>query len=95
MFNKIKEFFTGKPAEVKTEEPAAPYKIDPLPAGTEAAIIVGAGTETMVVIVPEAVVPAGVVEQAPAKKAPAKRGPAKPKTPTAPAVKKPRAPKAK
>ena len=98
MFNKIKEFFTGKPAEVKTEEPAAPYKIDPLPAGTEASIIaispnlpaVGA-----VVVVADAVVPAGVVEQAPAKKAPAKRGPAKPKTPTAPAVKKPRAPKAK
>ena len=94
MFNKIKEFFTGNPAEVKTEEPAAPYKIDPLPAGTEAAIITAANTEA-VVVVADAVVPAGVVEQAPAKKAPAKRGPAKPKTPTAPAVKKPRAPKAK
>ena len=97
MFNKIKEFFTGKPAEVKTEEPAAPYKIDPLPAGTEAAIIVGAGTETMVVVVPEAVVPAGVVEQTPvATPAPAPtkkpRAPAKPK---APAVKKPRVPKVK
>jgi hypothetical protein len=100
MFNKIKEFFTGKPAEVKTEEPAAPYKIDPIPAGTEASIIAIAPTVEAVVVVPEAVVPAGIVEQAPAKKAPAKRGPAKrgpakSKAPTAPAVKKPRAPKAK
>jgi len=92
MFNKIKEFFTGKPAtqlevEVKAE---APYKIDPLPAGTEASIIAIAPAVEAVVVVPEA-----VVEQAPAKKAPAKRGPAKPKAPTAPAVKKPRAPKAK
>jgi len=94
MFNKIKEFFTGKPAEVKTEEPAAPYKVDPLPAGTEAAIITAANTEA-VVVVADAVVPAAVVEVAPAKMPPAKRGPAKPKTPTAPAVKKPRAPKAK
>lgn len=96
MFKKIAEFFTGK----KTEEPKVecPYKAEPIPIGTEASIIaispnlpaVGA-----VVVVPEAVVPTSVVEQAPAKKAPAKRGPAKPKAPAAPAVKKPRVPKAK
>ena len=101
MFNKIKEFFTGKPAtqlevEVKAE---APYKIDPLPAGTEAAVITAANTEA-VVVVPEAVVPAAVVEAAPAKKAPKAKAPAKPKAvkapvaKKAPAAKKPRAPKA-
>lgn len=92
MFKKIAEFFTGKKPEAASE---APYKIDPIPAGTEASIIAIAPAVEAVVVVPEAVVPAGVVEQVPAKKTPAKRGPAKPKAPTAPAVKKPRAPKAK
>jgi len=87
MFNKIKEFFTGKPVtqlevEVKAE---APYKVDPIPAGTEASIIaVSAPAVEAVVVVPEAVVPAAVVEQAIAA--------VKSK---APAVRKPRAPKAK
>jgi hypothetical protein len=95
MFNKIKEFFTGKPAEVKTEEPAAPYKIDPLPAGTEAAVITAANTET-VVVVADAVVPAEVVKAAPAKKAPAKPKAVKPAVVKAPAApKKPRVPKVK
>ena len=96
MFKKIAEFFTGK----KTEEPKVecPYKAEPIPIGTEASIIASSPdlpAVGAVVVVPEAVVPTSVVEQAPAKKAPAKRGPAKPKAPTAPAVKKPRAPKAK
>ena len=89
MFSKIKEFFTGKPVtqlevEVKAE---VPYKVEVLPAGTEAAVITGANTTPAVeavVVVPEAVVPAAVVEQAIAA--------VKSK---APAVKKPRAPKAK
>ena len=36
MFKKIAEFFTGKNPEVV---PEAPYKVDPIPAGTEASII--------------------------------------------------------
>jgi len=100
MFKKIKEFFTGKPAtqlevEVKAEvpykvEPSVPA-VEPLPAGTEAAVVTAANVEA-VVVVPEAVVPAAVVEQAPAKKAPKAKAPAKPKAEKAP--KKPRAPKA-
>jgi hypothetical protein len=53
-------------AEANESAPAAPDLRD-LPAGTEAAIVVGAGTETMVVIVPDAVAPAAVVEEAVAK----------------------------
>ena len=85
-----------KPAEVKTEEPAAPYKIDPLPAGTEAAVITAANTEA-VVVVADAVVPAEVVKAAPAKpKSPAKPKAVKAVVAKAPAApKKPRAPKAK
>ena len=76
MFKQIKEFFTGKPAEVVAE---APYKVENVaPAVVEVA-------------------PA-VVEVAPAaKKAPAVKKPRAPKAPAAkkaPAVKKPRAPKA-
>jgi len=84
MFNKIKEFFTGKKPEAALE---APYKVDAVPAGTEASIIASPPTAPAVeavVVVPEAVVPAAVVEQAIAA--------VKSK---APAVKKPRAPKAK
>jgi len=88
MFKKISEFFTGKKPEAA---PEAPYKVDPIPAGTEASIIAEPPAVETVVVVPEAVVPAAVVEQAPVvTKKP--RAPAKPK---APAVKKPRAPKAK
>jgi len=90
MLNAIKKLFGIKPSDAAVPvEPAAPYKIDPLPAGTEAAIITTPNTEA-VVVVADAVVPAEVV-----KAAPAKRGPAKTKAPTAPAVKKPRVPKAK
>jgi hypothetical protein len=98
MFKKIAEFFTGKKPEAA---PEAPYKVDPIPTSTEAAIIVGAGTETMVVVVPDAVVPAAIIEQAPAPApSPTKkpRAPAKPKAVVAKApaaTKKPRAPKAK
>ena len=84
MFNKIKEFFTGKKPEAA---PEAPYKVDVVPAGTEASIIANPPTAPAVeavVVVPEAVVPAAVVEQAIAA--------VKSK---APAIKKPRAPKAK
>jgi hypothetical protein len=98
MFKKIAEFFTGKKPEAA---PEAPYKVDPIPAGTEASVIaVSAPAVEAVVVVVDAVVPAAVVEQAPAvPKKP--RAPAKPKAvkevvakaPAAP--KKPRAPKAK
>ena len=84
MFKKIAEFFTGKKPEAA---PEAPYKVDVVPAGTEASIIASPPTAPAVeavVVVPEAVVPAAVVEEAIAA--------VKSK---APAVKKPRAPKAK
>ena len=84
MFKKIAEFFTGKKPEAA---PEAPYKVEAVPAGTEASIIASPPTAPAVeavVVAPEAVVPAAVVEQAIAA--------VKSK---APAVKKPRAPKAK
>jgi hypothetical protein len=59
MIKKILAWITGKSDTAVAE--AAPYKVEALPAGTEAAIIVGAGTETMVVIVPDAVAPEAVV----------------------------------
>jgi hypothetical protein len=62
MIKKILAWITGKSDTVVAE--AAPYKVETLPAGTEAAIVVGAGTETMVVIVPDAVAPAAVVPAA-------------------------------
>jgi len=58
MIKKLIDWITGKSEKVVAE--AAPYKVEALPAGTEAAIIVGAGTETMVVIVPDAVAPAAI-----------------------------------
>jgi hypothetical protein len=98
MFSKIKDFLFGS-APVQSPAPA-PYKVDAVPAGTEASIIASPPTapavEAVVVVpeavvpeavVPEAVVPEVVVETTPTKKAPAKKAP--------PAAKKPRAPKAK
>ena len=85
MFSKIKDFLFGS-SPVQSPV-AAPYKVDAVPAGTEASIIASPPTAPAVeavVVVPEAVVPADVVEQAIAA--------VKSK---APAVKKPRAPKAK
>ena len=93
MFKKIAEFFTGKKPEAA---PEAPYKVDPIPAGTEASVIATtAPAVEAVVVVSAAVVPAAVVEQAPAMTAAPKKAkaPAKPKAPAAP--KKPRAPTAK
>ena len=91
MFSKIKDFLFGS-SPVQSPV-AAPYKVDAVPAGTEASIIASPPTAPAVeavVVVPEAVVPAGVVEQAPAVETGTV---AKPKKP--PVVKKPRAPKAK
>ena len=79
MFSKIKDFLFGS-SPVQSPV-ASPYKVEAIPAGTEASIIASPVVEA-VVVVPEAVVPAGVVEQAPAKT-------------KAPAVKKPRVPKVK
>jgi len=84
MFKKITEFFTGKKPDVALE---APYKVEAVPAGTEATIAAvppAATAVEAVVVVPEAVVPEAVVEQAIAA--------VKSK---APAIKKPRAPKVK
>ena len=72
MFNKIKEFFIGKPAEVVTD---APYKVEspePSPVAVQA-------TEAMVTSV------APIAEAKPAKKPAAKKAPAakKPRTPKA------------
>jgi hypothetical protein len=86
MFSKIKDFLFGS-SPVQSPV-ASPYKVEAIPAGTEASIIASPPTAPAVeavVVVPEAVVPAGVVEQA-------TTAPAKPK---APAVKKPRVPKVK
>jgi hypothetical protein len=83
MFSKIKDFLFGS-SPVQSPV-ASPYKVEAIPAGTEASIIASPPTAPAVeavVVVPEAVVPAGVVEQAPAKT-------------KAPAVKKPRIPKVK
>jgi len=63
MIKKLMDWITGKSdAVVKSVE--VPYKVEALPAGTEAAIVTGAGTETMVVIVPDAVAPAAIVTAA-------------------------------
>jgi hypothetical protein len=69
MFKKIKEFFTGKPAEVVTE---APYKLETPTAVAEQA------TQAVV----ESIVPA---KKPAAKKVPAKKAPVakKPRTPKA------------
>jgi hypothetical protein len=75
MFKAIKEFFTGKPAEVVAE---VPYKVEATPAPAPAADTVVVVPEA---IVPEAIVPAAVVEQAPAKKVPAVKKPRAPKAP--------------
>jgi len=93
MFSKIKDFLFGS-SPVQSPAPA-PYKVEAIPAGTEASIIASPPTapavEAVVIVpeavVPEAVVPEVVVETTPTKKAPAKKAP--------PAAKKPRAPKAK
>jgi len=84
MFSKIKDFLFGSSP---VQSPVAtPYKVEAIPAGTEASIIASAPTAPAVeavVVVPEAVVPAAVVEQAPTAKT------------KAPAIKKPRVPKVK
>ena len=76
MFNKIKEFFTGKPAEVVAE---VPYKVE---------VPVASVIDTADIAIAQLpVVAAAVVEakKAPAKKAPAKKAPAV-KKPRAPKV---------
>jgi hypothetical protein len=84
MFNKIKEFFTGKPAEVVAE---VPYKVEVAPA---VAPVVDTA-DIAIAQLPDPVAVQVVVESiAPAKAPTAKKTPAK-KTP---AAKKPRAPKA-
>jgi hypothetical protein len=72
MFKKIKEFFTGKPAEVVAE---VPYKVEATVAPTPVA-------EQATQAVVESIAPA---KKAPAKKAPAKKAPAA-KKPRAPKV---------
>ena len=77
--------FLRTPADTKS---SAPYKVELVPAGTEAAIVTPANTES-VVVVENAVVPEAVVAEA----APAK-APRKPRVPKAPAAEKPAAKKA-
>ena len=92
MIGLLKKLFGGKPAEQTAE---APYKVETMPAGTEAAIITAANTEA-VVVVPEAVVPEAVVAQTPAKKPAKKPAPKKQqfsKKPAAPQTAKPKAPR--
>jgi hypothetical protein len=84
MFNKIKEFFTGKPAETVAE---VPYKVEV--ANAPFSTIVDTA-DIAIAQLPTPVAVQAVVESiAPAKKAPAK----KTTTKKAPAVKKPRAKK--
>ena len=80
MFKAIKEFFTGKPAQVETSAAVAEYKV-------EAPVVTAVGEPPATVVAVEG---AGAVA-IPAKKTAAKKPAAK----KAPAVKKPRAPKAK
>lgn len=101
MLSFIKNLFSSKPTQLEVEVKAeVPYKVEALPAGTEAANI------TAVYIAPEAAattpIPLVVTNSNPAdnvpvaKKAPAKKAPAKAKAapkPKAPA--KPKAPKVK
>ena len=85
MFNKIKEFFTGKPAEVVAE---APYKVEAKSFEDTSDIAIAQRPTPVAVQASEAMVTsvAPVAEAKPAKKPAAKK---------APAAKKPRAPKAK
>ena len=81
MFKQIKEFFTGKPAEVVAE---VPYKVEVAPVSgptPEELKVVAEMTDA----IHDTGKPVAVQVEAPAKKAPAKK---------APVVKKPRAPKA-
>ena len=80
MFKKIKEFLTGKPAEVVAE---VPYKVEVAPAVAEVTKVSDQAVQAVVESIAPAKTPA-------AKKAPAVKKPAAKK---APAVKKPRAPK--
>jgi len=94
MFSKIKDFLFGS-APVQSPV-AAPYKVDAVPAGTEATIIAVAPTASVVeevVIKPEVAAPNLVPDTISTELAPAVETVAKPKKP--PAAKKPRAPKAK
>jgi hypothetical protein len=78
MFKKIKEFFTGKPAEIVAE---VPYKVE----ATPVVEVVPAGTEASIAA------PVAVAKAAPkAKKAPAAK---KTATPKAKKPRAPRAPK--
>jgi hypothetical protein len=81
MLSFIKNLFVGKPVQPEVE---APYKVEALPAGTEAAVVTAAEA---VVVVADAVVPAAVeaLEAEPAKKT------AKPKA--LPKIKIPKVPK--
>jgi hypothetical protein len=96
MFKAIKEFFTGKPAEVVAE---VPYKVEAVVDTADIAIaqLPDPAAVEAVVVVPAAVVPAAIVEAVTAKKTPAVKKPRAPKAPAVVktlAVKKPRAPKA-
>lgn len=71
MFKKIKEFFTGKPAEVQVE---APYKVEVATAPTPVA-------EQATQAVVESIAPAK--KKPAAKKAPAAKKPRAPKAPKA------------
>ena len=70
MFKQIKEFFTGKPAEVVAE---VPYKVE--------APVVSTVSDKAVEAVVESMAPAKkpVAKKAPAKKAPAAKKPRTPK----------------
>ena len=97
MFKKIKEFFTGKPAEIApvtapymAPEPAATTPIPFVPAGTEASVVASAPVveevkvEALVVVAPvvDAVVEVALVVETVVETAPAKK-PRKPRTPKA------------
>lgn len=77
MFKKIKEFFTGKPAEVVAE---VPYKVEVAPVVTPTPV-----AEQAVQAVVESIAP---VKKPAAKKTVAKKAPAakKPRAPKAPKV---------
>lgn len=91
MLSFIKNLFGVKPTQLEVEVKAeVPYKVEPLPAGTEAANVTAvyiapeAAAMTPIPLVVEAPVAAPAKKPAKAKAAPKPKAPAKPRAPKAP-----------
>ena len=91
MLSFIKNLFSSKPTQLEVEVKAeVPYKVEALPAGTEAANITAvyiapeAAATTPIPLVVEDPVAAPAKKPAKAKAAPKPKAPAKPRAPKAP-----------